>query len=88
MWMPPQTTVPPGATARSAAGTSLTRGREDERGVELLRRACRRMRPPTRRPASRAKPCAAASPARVKANTRRPSCRATWQTMWAAAPKP
>ena len=39
-------------------------------------------------PSSRAKRCVAASPARVNANTRRPSCRATWHTMCAAAPKP
>ena len=61
---------------------------EDQRGVERLGRrlvACarplgaeRRARMPGRR----------SSPARVKANTRRPSWTATWQMMWAAAPKP
>ena len=39
-------------------------------------------------PSSRAKACEAVSSARVKANTRRPWKRATWQMMWALEPKP
>ena len=38
MWMPPQTTVPPLSTARSAAGTSAPTGREQDRRVERLGR--------------------------------------------------
>jgi hypothetical protein len=38
MWMPAQTTVPPGASAFSAAGNKRPHGREDDRRVELLRR--------------------------------------------------
>ena len=47
MWIPPQTTVPPLATARSAAGTSSPAG-EDERGVELLGRRAERVAGPLR----------------------------------------
>ena len=36
--MPAQTTVPPGAIARSAAGTRRTDGREEQRRVEFFRR--------------------------------------------------
>ena len=46
MWMPAQTTTPPRASARRAAGTSSPDRREDDRGVELLRpRLVRRARP-------------------------------------------
>ena len=48
MWMPAQTTVPPGATARSAAGTSRADRREDDRRVERFRRRIERAAAPGR----------------------------------------
>ena len=61
MWMPAQTTSPPLRTARSAAGTSVADGREDDRGVERLGR--RSSEPPAQsRRARGAKSCACASP--------------------------
>ena len=39
-------------------------------------------------PSSRAKACVSSSPSRVKANTLLPWWTATWQRMWAEAPKP
>ena len=88
MWMPAHTTDAAAPTARSAAGTSSPTGAKmiaassssgagpsrvaGPLAAELAREGLRRPR----------------RPARVKAKTRRPWCRATWQTMWALAPKP
>jgi hypothetical protein len=87
MWMPPQTTVPPGATARSAAGTSAPTGAK--RIAASSSSGGRSSDAPAHAaPSSRAKRWASSSPRRVKANTFRPWWRATWATMCAAAPKP
>ena len=83
--------VDPGADHRSALGDGRERRRhertdrgEDDRGVERLRRPRSVERPAHSAPSSRAKAWPSASPWRVKANSRRPWCRATWATMWAA----
>ena len=61
--------------------------REDNGGIERLRRPS--SEPPAHAaPSERAKSCAALSPLRVKANTRRPCQIATCAKIWAAAPKP
>ena len=87
MWIPAHTTVPPGATARSAAGTSAPTGAKisaasSGSGPGAI------ASPAHSAPSERASSCAALSSARVKANTRRPWATATWQMMCAAAPKP
>ena len=97
MWMPAQTTVPPGATARRATGTSSPAGAKmiaasSGSGSPPLP-GSETSEPPSVSPAqaapsSSAKRCVSASPGRVSANTRRPWWAATWQTMWAEAPKP
>ncbi len=87
MWIPAHTTTPPGRTAASAAGTRLPTGAKmiaasSSSGGDSSD-------PPAHSaPTSLANACAAASPGLVNAATRRPSCRATWQTMWAEAPNP
>ena len=86
MWMPAQTTVPPLRDRRQRLGDELACGGEDDRGVELLRPLADG--PARTAPSSRASDWAASSPGRVKAKTRRPSWRASWATMCAAAPKP
>ena len=79
--------MPPGASARSAAGTSAPTGAKmiaassSSGGGPIAS-------PAHSQPSERANACGASSPARVKANTRRPWWRATWQTMCADAPKP
>ena len=87
MWMPAQTTVPPFAVARSAAGTCSPTG-ANRIAASSSSGAGPAASPAHSAPSSRANRCASSSPARVNANTRLPSCRATWQTMCAAAPKP
>ena len=80
MWIPAHTTVPPLSVARSAAGTSSPTGAKmiaasSGSGTESV------AAPAHSAPSSRANVCADESPLRVKANTRRPSATATWQTM-------
>ena len=48
MWMPAQTTTPPRRERAQRRGDELADRREDDRGVELLRRRLVRRRPPTR----------------------------------------
>src|SRR6266511_374409 len=87
MWMPAQTTVPPGAVARSAAGTSAPTGANriaassDSGGVSPDA-------PAHSSPSERAKAWASASPPRVNAKTRWPAWRASCATTWPAAPNP
>ena len=76
MWIPAQTTVAPFAVARSAAGTS------SPAGAKMIAASSSSGAGPAESPAhsapsSSASDCAASSPARVNANTRRPWCRAT-----------
>ncbi len=86
MWMPAQTTAPPGASARSATVTSSPTG---AKMIAASSSSGRSSEPPAHSaPSSRANACVAVSPGRVNANTRRPWCTATWQTMCAEAPKP
>ncbi len=87
MWMPAQTTIPPGASTLSAWGTSgpagakmIAASRGSGGGSSLS--------PAYVAPRDRAKSCVRVSPGRVKANTARPWWTATWQIMCAAEPKP
>ena len=87
MWIPAHTTVPPGAVARSAAGTS------GPAGAKMIAASSgsgpgAMASPAHSAPRDRARACAPWSSARVNANTRRPSWTATWQMMWAEDPKP
>ena len=87
MWMPAVTTVAPFAVARSAAGTS------SPSGAKMMAASSSSGAGPSESPAhsapsSRASAWASVSSARVKAKTRLPWWRATWQTMCAEAPKP
>ena len=87
MWMPAQTTTPPGAVARSAAGTSAPTGAKMIAASSGSGPGCHRVAGPLGAEAAGER-LRGLSSARVNANTRRPSCTATWQTMWAEAPKP
>ncbi len=87
MWMPAQTTVPPGATAWSATGTSAPTGAK-MMAASSGSGGASPDEPAQAAPSSRAKRAASRSPGRVKAKTRRPCDRATCVTMCAAAPKP
>jgi len=87
MWMPAQTTTPPGATARSAAGTSAPAG------AKMIAASSgtgggSSDGPAQAAPSEHAKRRPSASSARVKAKTAFPWWRATWIRMCAAAPKP
>src|SRR5919206_78006 len=82
MWMPAHTTTPPGASARSAAGTRAPTG-ANTIAASSSSGAGPIASPAHSAPSSRANACEAVSSARVKANTRRPWCRATCATMWA-----
>ena len=74
MWIPPQTTVPPGATARSAAGTSAPSGAKMIAASSGSGGGA--PEPPAHTaPSRRANSCAASSPGRVKAKTRGPPAR-------------
>ena len=64
--MPPQTTLPPGATARSASGTSAAVGREDDRGVQRLRRGGARRAGPRRAELARERLCDVVAVARER----------------------
>ena len=87
MWIPPQTTIPPRRERASASGHERADGGEDDRRVELLRRRPRE--PPAQYGAELAREgLRRSSPARVNANTSRPSERQTCVRMCAAAPKP
>ena len=88
MWIPAHTTMPPGALGAQRGGHELADRGEDDRRVERLGARHGAASPAHSAPSDSASSWAAVSSARVKANTRRPSCTATWQTMWAAAPKP
>ena len=72
MWMPPQTTVPPGRIARSAAGTSAPTGAKMIAASSASGGGCIGAAGPLAAE-PRANACAGASPGRVKANSRRPS---------------
>ncbi len=77
MWIPPQTTVPPGASARSASGTSAPTG------AKMIAASSgsgggSSEEPAHTAPSSRAKSCASSSPGRVNAYTRRPCQRQIW----------
>ena len=87
MWIPPQTTVPPGRTARSASGTSSPAGAKISAASSST--SGRSSVPPAQiAPWDRANSCVRASPGRVKAYTSRPSQTAIWQIRCAALPKP
>ena len=87
MWIPAQTTVPPGPTWDRASGTSRPTGAKmiaassgtGGGSVDA---------PAHRHPSRRANCCAAASPGEVNAYTSRPSLTATCVIMCAAAPNP
>ena len=87
MWIPAHTTVPPFAVARKGRRDERSHRSEDDRRVQLFGRRRQGVAGPLG-PDSSANRCDTSSSARVRANTRRPSWTATWQTMWAAAPKP
>ena len=87
MWIPAHTTLPPFATARSAAGTSSPAGAKMS-AASSSSGAGPSASPAHSAPSERANACDSTSSARVKANTRLPWWRATWQMMCAAAPKP
>jgi hypothetical protein len=71
MWMPPQMTRPPFFTALSAAGTSAPAGAKMIAASSSSGGAS--SDPPAQiAPSERAKSCAAVSPRRAKAKTRRP----------------
>ena len=59
MWMPAQTTTPPGASAAQRRRHERADGREDDRGVELLRRRGADRSPAHSQPSERANACAA-----------------------------
>ena len=87
IWMPPRTSVPPGTSARSAAGTRVPSGAKmiaPSSGSGGASCESPAYAAPSRSANSRA----ASSPGRTNANTRRPSTLATWARMCAAAPKP
>jgi len=71
MWMPAHTTVPPLTTARSAAGTSGPAGAKMMAASSGSGGGASEV-PAHSAPNPSAKRCASRSPARVKANTRRP----------------
>ena len=87
MWIPPQTTLPPLASARSAAGTSSPAGAKIS-AASSSSGGGPSASPAHSAPSSSANACVSSSPARVNANTRRPWWTATWQMMCAAEPKP
>ena len=87
MWIPAHTTVPPGATARSATGTSAPTG-ANTIAASSGSGGPSSESPAHSAPSSRANAWPSMSPGRVSANTRRPSWAAIWQTMCAEAPKP
>ena len=87
MWMPAHTTVAARRGGAQRGRDELADRREDDRGVERLGAGRHRVAGPLGAELS-ASAWAASSSARVNANTRRPSCTATWQMMCAAAPKP
>ena len=71
MWMPAQTTMPPGPVARRAAGTN------SPAGAKMIAASsgsggCSSEKPAHSAPTSSAKRLPSSSPGRVKANTRRP----------------
>ena len=71
------------------APRARARRRGRRRSRRRAARAVRCPEGPAHSAPRRARSCSpASSPGRVNANTRRPSWRATWQTMCAAAPKP
>ena len=87
MWIPAQTTRPPRSVARRAVVTSGPTGAkmiEESSGQG----ASSSLEPAQAAPSSSASSWAALSPGLVNAATSRPSWTATWQMMWAAAPKP
>ncbi len=82
-----QTTTPPGATARSANGTSAPAAAKTIAASSGSGGSS--VDPPAHSaPSSRANACVATSPGRVNAKTRRPWCRATCVRMCAAPPNP
>ena len=87
MWMPALTIRAPLALTRSAAVISGPSGAKT-----IAPSSCSGGSSPEApahsAPSSRANACPSASPSRVKTKTRRPSCTASWQRMWAEAPKP
>ena len=87
MWMPPQTTTPPLRVAASAAGTSAPAGAK-MRAASSGAAGASSLPPAQAAPELRANAWPAASPGRVKAYTCWPWATASWQMMWAAAPKP
>ena len=87
MWIPALITRAPFALARSAAGISAPTGAKTIAPSSSSGGASPD-EPTHSAPSSRANACVSSSPSRVKANTRRPSWTATWQRMWAEAPKP
>ena len=87
MWMPAHTTLPPGASALSAAGTS------SPAGAKMIAASSSsggrwELSPVHTAPRLAAKAWPRSSPARVNAYTSRPWWTATWQIMCAAEPKP
>ena len=87
MWMPALITRAPLALARSAAGISAPTAAKTIAPSSCSGGASSE-EPAHSAPSSRANACVSSSPARVKAKTRRPWWTATWQRMWAEAPKP
>ena len=73
MWIPAQTTTPPLPTAAERGGNQLAGGGEDDRAVELLRRALQRAAGPLGAELAGEVLRARRRPARVNANTLRPS---------------
>ena len=89
MWIPAQTTVPPFATRAQRGGHELAGGREDDRGVELLRRRLVRRARPLAAELERERAARRRRRARTKREERGgPRARATCATMCADAPKP
>ena len=87
MWIPAQTTTPPGLTARSAAGTSAPTGAKISAASSGAGAAPRR-RPPTPRPSEPASACGAGVLRPREREDPPPLGTATWPMMWAAAPNP
>src|SRR6184192_4278278 len=82
--MPAQTTRPPGRTHFKAAGTRAPTG-ANRIAPSSHSPGCSSEPPAHTAPSPRAKRWPAASPGRVKANTRRPWAWATWASRCAAA---
>ncbi len=87
MWMPALITRAPLALARRAVVISAPIGAKTI-APSTSSGGASSEEPAHSAPSSRANACPSSSPSRVKAKTRRPWCTATWQRMWAAAPKP